>query len=239
MDNFNSHASCEAWRFYEWYNKNLIKISTHTPHARRDSEVTGRALHVSISTHTPHARRDHNHLIICGVNFISTHTPHARRDKERDLTERHYEKISTHTPHARRDVKLINQQKKTSHFNSHASCEAWPHQHHKHYGKWYFNSHASCEAWHHSEILWMNGTSFQLTRLMRGVTKQKYYTVEMDCDFNSHASCEAWPYSSLYNCNAKTFQLTRLMRGVTKYSSLKLRLRKFQLTRLMRGVTLI
>ena len=55
---------------------------------------------------------------------------------------------------------------------------------------------------------------FQLTRLMRGVTKIKKETV-----------------------TAITFQLTRLMRGVTSHISTLARVHLFQLTRLMRGVT--
>ena len=81
-----------------------IKISTHTPHARRDmlfslsgmrvarfqltrlmrgvtNSTTVENSRAAISTHTPHARRDLNPQRdeIC-PNFISTHTPHARRD---------------------------------------------------------------------------------------------------------------------------------------------------------------
>ena len=78
-------------------------ISTHTPHARRDtfsawqyatltiflltrlmrgvtfykSEVIQDAI---ISTHTPHARRDLLAVVSYLPVVISTHTPHARRD---------------------------------------------------------------------------------------------------------------------------------------------------------------
>ena len=34
------------------------RISTHTPHARRDSETALSYIGYIISTHTPHARRD-------------------------------------------------------------------------------------------------------------------------------------------------------------------------------------
>ena len=34
-----------------------------------------------ISTHTPHARRDENHHSLAKTYKISTHTPHARRDR--------------------------------------------------------------------------------------------------------------------------------------------------------------
>ena len=60
---------------------NLTKISTHTPHARRDCRYVQRILLFWISTHTPHARRDHmtRNAYSC-LYAISTHTPHARRD---------------------------------------------------------------------------------------------------------------------------------------------------------------
>ena len=35
---------------------------------------------IKISTHTPHARRDEVHMTIKEMRTISTHTPHARRD---------------------------------------------------------------------------------------------------------------------------------------------------------------
>ena len=59
-------------------------------------------------------------------------------------------------------------------------------------------------------------TSFQLTRLMRGVTL----------------------ISFSYLLARRIFQLTRLMRGVTPKQFLSLERIPFQLTRLMRGVTL-
>ena len=81
----------------------LADISTHTPHARRDSDgikklketsefqltrlmrgVTGLTEEqidsLVISTHTPHARRDRKCKGGSKAIAISTHTPHARRD---------------------------------------------------------------------------------------------------------------------------------------------------------------
>ena len=81
----------------------LADISTHTPHARRDSDgikklketsefqltrlmrgVTGLTEEqidsLVISTHTPHARRDQFIIGTQSILYISTHTPHARRD---------------------------------------------------------------------------------------------------------------------------------------------------------------
>ena len=60
-----------------------------------------------------------------------------------------------------------------------------------------------------------DSTLFQLTRLMRGVTKPKYF-----CDASSaisthtpHARRDRGTFAPL--CDMYKFQLTRLMRGVT------------------------
>ena len=55
-------------------------ISTHTPHARRDTFKASEQQFGEISTHTPHARRDYNTVTFALSLNISTHTPHARRD---------------------------------------------------------------------------------------------------------------------------------------------------------------
>ena len=60
--NFNSHASCEAWREAFFRLRHSIHISTHTPHARRDVQTAKIANKIKISTHTPHARRDSSQL---------------------------------------------------------------------------------------------------------------------------------------------------------------------------------
>ena len=84
-------------------------ISTHTPHARRDSVYADFAPpSLSISTHTPHARRDSVYADFAPPSLsISTHTPHARRDL-RVLDHIRFQVISTHTPHARRDRVLLH-----------------------------------------------------------------------------------------------------------------------------------
>ena len=41
-----------------------IVISTHTPHARRDSVAEPAEHEESISTHTPHARRDKKKVMV-------------------------------------------------------------------------------------------------------------------------------------------------------------------------------
>ena len=148
----------------------INRISTHTPHARRDlikrrslpvkcrflltrlmRGVTLRSLRyllaINISTHTPHARRDVSRWHLSNVYSISTHTPHARRDYINVDVDSLYS-ISTHTPHARRDIKALFYNSIKSHFYSHASCEAW----------------LACS----NVITFLS--SFLLTRLMRGVT---------------------------------------------------------------------
>ena len=123
---FNSHASCEAWHADGVFNGIQKGISTHTPHARRDSPTPALRALLNISTHTPHARRDRDSFV-CSLNCtefqltrlmrgvtsaisrlwangrISTHTPHARRD-HLAVSGMRWFKISTHTPHARRDL---------------------------------------------------------------------------------------------------------------------------------------
>ena len=82
-----------------------FEISTHTPHARRDTSYQLRSAakkpfqltrlmrgvtyknkifdeYYDISIHTPHARRDYMRAKTDIRKYISTHTPHARRDPE-------------------------------------------------------------------------------------------------------------------------------------------------------------
>ena len=76
-----------------------------------------------ISTHTPHARRDLYRRIAVQNRHISTHTPHARRDPTSKRCAR-ATGISTHTPHARRDGADGGAAAENNDFYSHASCEA-------------------------------------------------------------------------------------------------------------------
>ena len=97
-------------------------ISTHTPHARRDSaRVSDRTSETRFQL--PHARRDGMATRNMNGNRISTHTPHARRDEMTVDTLRILD-ISTHTPHARRDKENWQAGWESINFNSHASCEA-------------------------------------------------------------------------------------------------------------------
>ena len=146
------------------------RISTHTPHARRDAKSARESVVWFISTHTPHARRDYLSSesdtycvrfqltrLMRGVTAlvftelfgtcISTHTPHARRDFSAFKVLERTAPISTHTPHARRDLYPL------------PLCTYY--------------------------------SIFQLTRLMRGVTMVVDMPTIYVGDFKSHASCEA------------------------------------------------
>ena len=78
---------------------------------------------------------------------------------------------------------------------------------------------------------------FQLTRLMRGVTKS------IRSSLLNHTISTHTPHARRDNIRIHAavvpdkFQLTRLMRGVTKFKTTSACGSKFQLTRLMRGVT--
>ena len=124
----------------------------------------------------------------------------------------------------------------------------------------YFNSHASCEAWLTSRECARSESLFQLTRLMRGVTKSfKHKNTPLHIsthtpharrdvfiddiwilnqNFNSHASCEAWLPSPSMSGNGNDFnshascEAWRIVCASNRSSI------KFQLTRLMRGVTI-
>ena len=54
------------------------------------------SLGIRISTHTPLARRDFDHCRLVAALDISTHTPLARRDKERFLYLYHIANFYSH-----------------------------------------------------------------------------------------------------------------------------------------------
>ena len=213
---FNSHASCEAWPI-SWYRVFTIFSFQLTRLMRGVTDCFPVRVSVcDISTHTPHARRDWNALAV----FLY-------------LTEFQLTRLM-------RGVTRSSQYygDSTFHFNSHASCEAWLSAILDHYSDDNFNSHASCEAWRMT-IAWKwnqrtisthtpharrdlqvlsytyHQLVFQLTRLMRGVTVETLANAVVIIDFNSHASCEAWLTWYWFCLWPKKFQLTRLMRGVT------------------------
>ena len=167
-------------------------ISTHTPHARRDS-TGGQVRHrQNISTHTPHARRDRvavRELPMMSISFqltrlmrgvTATSIGLARRVRfqltrlMRGVTKGvvywvSLREISTHTPHARRDIAT-----EVLSFVSDISTHT---------------PHARRDL--HDLPALRRSCLFQLTRLMRGVTKIIFDNGFFHLDFNSHASCEA------------------------------------------------
>ena len=144
---FYSHASCEAWHssgssslwsspflltrlmrgvtLHRRRMEQLLRISTHTPHARRDIVTYGSVLtaYDFYSHASCEAWLFHLYSYLWWMP-ISTHTPHARRDIWTELWKMTL-KISTHTPHARRDMWRLLLCLIRSNFYSHASCEAW------------------------------------------------------------------------------------------------------------------
>ena len=192
----------------------IQRISTHTPHAGRDTFGHGSHEVAEISTHTPHAGRDHFGFLVLPGHWISTHTPHAGRDVMLKRLGANMS-ISTHTPHAGRDVKKWNDVGELRNFNSHAPCGAR-------------HSTTSFGSW---------SLIFQLTRPMRGATmtgatswvdkfisthtphagRDKFAVSLMFgiVDFNSHAPCGARLSAGTIRTANITFQLTRPMRGAT------------------------
>ena len=195
----------------------LRKISTHTPHARRDIySSSAQAGYTRISTHTPHARRDEgaSYGLVVPRHFNS----HASCEAWQICFETSVGLGLFQLTRLMRGVTMIGGHSggTVTHFNSHASCEAWPVE----------------------KQMQQTATRFQLTRLMRGVT-QKTMKIAREqqisthtpharrdrrrlCqgmgtkDFNSHASCEAWLGRTRKLVLHIRFQLTRLMRGVTE-----------------------
>ena len=191
-------------------------ISTHTPHARRDSFVSFHFEKLRISTHTPHARRDNSSvyhipvqyrflltrlmrgvtLVICVLTsmlIISTHTPHARRDEIHRAARFLFLIISTHTPHARRDDMAVHAERKQQQFLlTRLMRGVTPHLPQSYTKK-----------------------TFLLTRLMRGVTRKPYifYLFLVISTHTPHARRDNSKTST--TTLSQKFLLTRLMRGVT------------------------
>ena len=135
-----------------WLDLELIRdiwfIVKHTINARRDYVICAEKFELIISTHTPHARRDMQTVYLTAYRKVFQLTRLMRGVTEVKDRIKHAFKISTHTPHARRDGSSSGRPLSNPNFNSHASCEAW----------------RRC-------FVWSCGTqTFQLTRLMRGVT---------------------------------------------------------------------
>ena len=100
-------------------------ISTHTPHARRDTNAEDyKTKYDKISTHTPHARRDFrlSSAVLRLVRFLLTRL--MRGVTLQGVLYVLSLVISTHTPHARRDEYEAILESVLVNFYSHASCEA-------------------------------------------------------------------------------------------------------------------
>ena len=169
------------------------QISTHTPHAGRDATERLWANYEKISTHTPHAGRDKCVFSIDRNISISTHTPHAGRDEVRAFTPEVYF-ISTHTPHAGRDFAL-----------------GWiP------YIRFYFNSHAPCGArplFPQRKYFWQIST--HTPHAGRDAKPLGNVNEQLISTHTPHAGRD--PIFTLSACGPLPFQLTRPMRGATRW----------------------
>ena len=78
-------------------------ISTHTPHAGRDTITFNNKPNYTISTHTPHAGRDDWQHVEILTFWIFQLTRPMRGATKRRRNHGRRDRISTHTPHAGRD----------------------------------------------------------------------------------------------------------------------------------------
>ena len=106
--------------------KPCINISTHTPHARRDSSFyLIQDSRIEISTHTPHARRDG---VITWLKILTAWFQLTRL--MRGVTRISAQRIITHIFQLTRLMRGVTSLNVAHwhlvvYFNSHASCEAW------------------------------------------------------------------------------------------------------------------
>ena len=192
----------------------LVRISTHTPLARRDAGLNPV---LSAGGHFYSHASCEARPLCSGCECLSGHFYSHASCEARPVASFASPVtigISTHTPLARRDERLSNEGKKKDDFYSHASCEARRGRTCRKGSPSNFYSHASCEA-RHAIVFGLDvPDKFLLTRLLRGATPKK----------------GPW-------CRIDSFLLTRLLRGATRYSSKKCAPPEFLLTRLLRGAT--
>ena len=169
--NFYSHTSCEVRPKGDDRDNSDSAISTHTPHARCDSEILCQlvAKNPHFYSHTSCEVRQLRksatpelykflltHLMrgatrpparTGGDTGISTHTPHARCDGKNRQKFVDF-RISTHTPHARCDTQrlLTLFMRMISTHTPHARCDNHPFNFS--FQKSNFYSHTSCEVRH-------------------------------------------------------------------------------------------
>ena len=199
-------------------------ISTHTPHAGRNTKTgtaRGGAQTRNFNSHAPcGAQHIHGTCAHEYAQKISTHTPHAGRNRPGQTGGcSDPQSISTHTPHAGRNptcilknIKYLNPFQLTRPMRGATGRGRGATQPPIH-----FNSHAPCGAQHQNGNCagWGANPKFQLTRPMRGATENR-------------------PGRR----RPGQFQLTRPMRGATAARGGGGLFRpRFQLTRPMRGAT--
>ena len=78
---FNSHAPCGARLHSGWQTARTRRFQLTRPMRGATFQTAVAVADTSISTHTPHAGRDSNYFQRSPSASISTHTPHAGRDR--------------------------------------------------------------------------------------------------------------------------------------------------------------
>ena len=191
------------------------KISTHTPHAGRDTGVAPMSYDDAISTHTPHAGRDNN----IRNNMVAL-------------------EISTHTPHAGRDNNLMMENTRQAHFYSHAPCGARQYFDDGEYPSGAFlltrpMRGATKELFDSFTVIDISTHTPHAGR----DDEQKRAHAETNRNFYSHAPCGARRTVSKKDTKHQVFLLTRPMRGATVMPMYSIPGLPFLLTRPMRGAT--
>ena len=173
----------------------VLRISTHTPHAGRDSD--GVRVHVPISHFNSHAP--------CGARLHGGNPNRPCRN------------FNSHAPCGARRARFMKFVLRKN-FNSHAPCGARPLSNDDLIAEPDFNSHAPCGARRRAETSTRTTRGFQLTRPMRGATFLLPFALMRLLNFNSHAPCGARRTTSMLVFVIVEFQLTRPMRGATPWS---------------------
>ena len=214
------------------------KISTHAPHARRDYAKTlcDVSHYVFLLTRLMRGATFSIRLLLAPYSsFLLTRLMRGATITPFCITKHCL--ISTHAPHARRDNWLQKNTMPSLHFYSRASCEArrqcrngailFDHFYsrascearHLIYGNDLvfinFYSRASCEARRKITVTPAQGTTFLLTRLMRGATLPEYQ-LKRNPPISTHAPHARRDVYIHAIAEPGEFLLTRLMRGATK-----------------------
>ena len=191
--NFNSHASCEAWHIFHWYNDYSIDFNSHA-----SCEAWPAKSNTFIVVDEFQLTRLMRGVTFQPLNSISANLFQLTR-LMRGVTE-----------------KYIKEREYLEYFNSHASCEAWRKVGYTEVQINDFNSHASCEAWQikmEQGKLWRNHfNSHASCEAWRPCQRSAFYSLGISTH-TPHARRDfGFDFLKFINCK---FQLTRLMRGVT------------------------